>query len=256
MRLNNYRKNGEVFSASISVFPVYDSVAPTVDDDPILTHFATVITRAERLDVKDILPVVPRSVANCLAEMLPSGNAGLAAAAAATSPSSSSSSSSSSGHGGAAWLDRRTRCRRFDTAVTLAPDSFVTVCADARLSDLLRLMLCVTDAMALADAEVRSPPHRCHLHHAFSTFPSPFLSVIFTLYAFVCRILLVRCQGRIVHVNKAWTALTGYTLSEATGRRCEDILAGPMTDGEEMQRCTQVRAYDASLLLIPSFPHL
>jgi hypothetical protein len=158
MRLNNYRKNGEVFSASISVFPVYDSVAPTVDDDPILTHFATVITRAERLDVKDILPVVPRSVANCLAEMLPSGNAGLAAAAAATSPSSSSSSSS--GHGGAAWLDRRTRCRRFDTAVTLAPDSFVTVCADARLSDLLRLMLCVTDAMALADAEVRSPPHR------------------------------------------------------------------------------------------------
>jgi PAS domain-containing protein len=66
----------------------------------------------------------------------------------------------------------------------------------------------------------------------------------------------VRCQGRIVHVNKAWTALTGYTLSEATGRRCEDMLAGPMTDGEEMQRCTQVRAYDASLLLIPSFPHL
>jgi hypothetical protein len=154
MRLNNYRKNGEVFSASISVFPVYDSVAPTVDDDPILTHFATVITRAERLDVKDILPVVPRSVANCLAEMLPSGNAGLAAAAAATPPSSSSSSSGH-GHGGAAWLDRRTRCRRFDTAVTLAPDSFVTVCADARLSDLLRLMLCVTDAMALADAEVR-----------------------------------------------------------------------------------------------------
>ena len=141
MRVNNYKKNGEVFSASLSVYPVYDSLGSGVDDEPILTHFATVLTRVERLDAKDAAPVLPRSVANCLTELGGPG-AGLAAAAPSV------------GLGPAAWLDRRKRCRRFDMALTLAPDSFVTVCAAARLSDLLRLMLSTNDAMVLADAEV------------------------------------------------------------------------------------------------------
>ena len=41
MRINNYRKNGTVFNASITVFPIYDSVG--TGDEPVLTHFATVL---------------------------------------------------------------------------------------------------------------------------------------------------------------------------------------------------------------------
>lgn len=42
MRINNYRKNGEVFNASITVFPVYDSVV--TGEVPVLTHFATLMS--------------------------------------------------------------------------------------------------------------------------------------------------------------------------------------------------------------------
>jgi hypothetical protein len=41
MRINNYRKNGEVFNASITVFPIYDSVI--AGEVPVLTHFATLL---------------------------------------------------------------------------------------------------------------------------------------------------------------------------------------------------------------------
>ena len=50
MRINNYRKNGEVFNASITVFPVYDSIES--GDVPVLTHFAALLNdvRWEQFD--------------------------------------------------------------------------------------------------------------------------------------------------------------------------------------------------------------
>lgn len=46
MRINNYRKNGEVFNVVVTSFPVYDSVCATGtnSDVPVLTHFATVLS--------------------------------------------------------------------------------------------------------------------------------------------------------------------------------------------------------------------
>lgn len=46
MRINNYRKNGEVFNVVVTSFPVYDTVSAEGEDSnvPVLTHFATVLS--------------------------------------------------------------------------------------------------------------------------------------------------------------------------------------------------------------------
>lgn len=46
MRINNYRKNGEVFNVVVTTFPVYDSISAVGNnsDVPVLTHFATVLS--------------------------------------------------------------------------------------------------------------------------------------------------------------------------------------------------------------------
>ena len=55
MRINNYRKNGEVFNASITVFPVYDSIE--TGDVPVLTHFAALLNdvRWEGIEATHVL---------------------------------------------------------------------------------------------------------------------------------------------------------------------------------------------------------
>ena len=46
MRINNYRKNGEVFNVVVTSFPVYDTVSAEGENSnvPVLTHFATVLS--------------------------------------------------------------------------------------------------------------------------------------------------------------------------------------------------------------------
>ena len=75
-------------------------------------------------------------------------------------------------------------------------DSFKDVSTTVRLSDLLRLMLCSSEAMVLYDTE-----------------------------------------DRIVHTNKAYTRMTGYTLSDVEGKNNYSALQGPLTDVLAVQRC-------------------
>lgn len=42
--------------------------------------------------------------------------------------------------------------------------------------------------------------------------------------------------GRIVHCNRPWVRLTGHSLTDAEGLKC-DILHGSMTDSSEVRRC-------------------
>jgi hypothetical protein len=46
MRINNYRKNGEVFNTEVTGFPIYDSVTSSgADSDmPVMTHFAAIFS--------------------------------------------------------------------------------------------------------------------------------------------------------------------------------------------------------------------
>ena len=64
------------------------------------------------------------------------------------------------------------------------------------MSDLLRLMLCSTEAMVLYDT-----------------------------------------HDRIIHTNKAYTRMTGYSLSDVEGKNNYTMLQGPLTDILAVQRC-------------------
>ena len=80
--------------------------------------------------------------------------------------------------------------------LTLSYASFKDISTTVRLSDLLRLMLCSSEAMVLYDTE-----------------------------------------DRIVHTNKAYTRMTGYTLSDVEGKNNYSTLQGPLTDVLAVQRC-------------------
>jgi PAS domain S-box-containing protein len=43
-------------------------------------------------------------------------------------------------------------------------------------------------------------------------------------------------KGRIIHCNRQWVELTGYTLSDVEGSSC-GFLQGSMTDYNEIKRC-------------------
>ena len=74
--------------------------------------------------------------------------------------------------------------------------SFKDISTTVRLSDLLRLMLCSTEAMVLYDT-----------------------------------------HDRIIHTNKAYTRMTGYSLSDVEGKNNYTMLQGPLTDILAVQRC-------------------
>jgi PAS domain S-box-containing protein len=181
MKVTNYRKDGTLFSATVHVFPVYDTVSPTGadGDDPVLTHFATVLEDMETVSLEQAQRMVPESVAHCLApaaDRLPSLNSSVKLVG----------------------VDRRLQSRKCEVEYVLTADRFELIGATVRLSDLLRLMLGSLEAMVLTDS-----------------------------------------QGRILHVNKPWRKLCGYSLSDVEGRSCA-ILQGPMTDLLAVRRCEQV----------------
>lgn len=47
--IHNYRKNGEMFSGLVTVFPVFDTVSPGEEEEPVLTHFAAVLSNVVTL---------------------------------------------------------------------------------------------------------------------------------------------------------------------------------------------------------------
>ena len=44
--------------------------------------------------------------------------------------------------------------------------------------------------------------------------------------------------GKIVHCNREYADLTGYTLRDIEGQDCASLLSGSMTDFAEMRRCS------------------
>lgn len=54
VRIHNYKKNGDMFAVTLTMFPIFDSMTATGADGetPILTHFATILT-----DIKPITPI-------------------------------------------------------------------------------------------------------------------------------------------------------------------------------------------------------
>ena len=104
MRINNYRKNGELFTATVIVFPVYDTVEPTGEEteNPVLTHFATMLTQIHTLKPEEVEPVIPTSISKC----------GLG-----TSTKSQAKSEMP--------FDRRQNCRKYDIEYALTLDRYV-----------------------------------------------------------------------------------------------------------------------------------
>ena len=105
MRINNYRKNGELFTATVIVFPVYDSVQPTGTEieNPVLTHFATMLTHVQTLKHEEVEPVIPTSISKCGL-----GTSGKNNTVRSDVP-----------------YDRRQNCRKCDIEYALTPDRYV-----------------------------------------------------------------------------------------------------------------------------------
>lgn len=142
IRIHNYKKNGEMFAGTVTVFPVYDTVTPTgVDSDvPILTHFAAVLE-----DVVD-LPQTEQQrrgkdldgASTCTSHMTDdsastqlssttspslSHSSSLSVATTSSSISTLSESSTSSGSGavGSEDWDPRKKCKLFVGESNLTP---------------------------------------------------------------------------------------------------------------------------------------
>ena len=107
MRINNYRKNGELFTATVIVFPVYDTVEPTGEEteNPVLTHFATMLTQIQTLKPEEVEPIIPTSISKC----------GLG-----------TSGKSSQGRSEVPY-DRRQNCRKYDIEYALTLERYVCV---------------------------------------------------------------------------------------------------------------------------------
>ena len=108
MRINNYRKNGELFTATVIVFPVYDTVEPTgtETENPVLTHFATMLTHVQTLKHEEVEPIIPTSISKCGL-----GTSGKNNTVRPDAP-----------------YDRRQNCRKYDIEYALTPDRYVFVC--------------------------------------------------------------------------------------------------------------------------------
>ena len=107
MRINNYRKNGELFTATVIVFPVYDTVEPTGNEteNPVLTHFATMLTHVQTLKHEEVEPVIPTSISKCGL-----GTSGKNNTVRSDVP-----------------YDRGQNCRKYDIEYALTPDRYVLV---------------------------------------------------------------------------------------------------------------------------------
>ena len=231
MSVINYRKDGQAFSATVTVRPIFDSICSVgVDANvPILTHFATTIADFTELEDGDTAPL-PRT------ENLFSSD-GYYRQAQTTESSGRGGGSACSGSGrrrsehdddsdtlmtyegsedgaegakgaetarsarGMPEFDSRVQSRKVTTASIMSAQDFIKYAAHLRLSDLCRLMVTCHNPIVLTDA-----------------------------------------SGGILHVSESWVALTGYTLSEVEGYTC-GFLQGPDTDRERVARCmADVRA--------------
>jgi hypothetical protein len=103
MRVHNYRKNGERYVATVTVFPVFDSIAPTGPDSdvPVLTHFATVLSEFSVDSSEEPTAMIPGCVSQYISSNLtPMGPRG------APTPK----------------IDRRTQSRKFDAKCRMSPE--------------------------------------------------------------------------------------------------------------------------------------
>ena len=107
MRINNYRKNGELFTATVIVFPVYDTVEPTGEktENPVLTHFATMLTQIQTLKPEEVEPIIPTSISKCGL-----GTSGKSSQVRSEIP-----------------YDRRQNCRKYDIEYALTLDRYVSL---------------------------------------------------------------------------------------------------------------------------------
>jgi PAS domain S-box-containing protein len=185
MQINNYRKNGEAFSAQITVFPIYDSFGAS--ESPILTHFATVLSDITTINNEDPEEIIPLSISKALSDQM-------------TPKYVEQIIDSTNGMKGRDKLgrsnvDRRLYSRRFDGECNLNSETFEFITRDIRMSDLLRLSLSCTNGITLKDKD-----------------------------------------SNIIHCNKAYALLTGYTLRDIEGTK-DTMLFGSMTDYREIKRC-------------------
>ena len=52
-------------------------------------------------------------------------------------------------------------------------------------------------------------------------------------------------DGKVIHCNKEWVELTGYSLSEVEGCDCK-VLQGSMTNHAEIRRCSALQKLNKS----------
>jgi PAS domain S-box-containing protein len=185
MQINNYRKNGEAFSAQITVFPIYDSFGAS--ESPVLTHFASILSDITTIDLQDPEEIIPLSISKALSDqMIPKHVEQI---------TDSTNRTKGCDKLGCSKIDRRLYSRKFDGECNLNSETFEFITRDIRMSDLLRLSLSCTNGITLKDID-----------------------------------------SNVIHCNKAYVLLTGYTLRDIEGTK-ETMLFGSMTDHREIKRC-------------------
>ena len=118
MNILNYRKDGSQYSATVTVFPVYDSISPG-SPAPILTHFAAYLSSICNVDAADSADMKTDEEVNC----------------------------------GDGFVDRRTNCLQYNAPCHMSPENFIRFCKTVRLSDLLRFALSCQVPLIITNAD-------------------------------------------------------------------------------------------------------
>ena len=126
MHVLNYRKDGSNYTATVTVFPVFDSVSPE-SEAPILTHFAASLSSIS--DVNPSNMEKHQGTANVEENEINYENE---------------------------IVDRRTTCLQYNAPCRISPDNFIRFCSTVRLSDLLRFALSCQIPLLITDENFRT----------------------------------------------------------------------------------------------------
>ena len=265
MTVINYTKSGRPFVVTVKVFPVYDAVSATGcdSDQPMLTHLATVLTsvvdvaqefgnsaQAQKHVLRENQPLFSDSGGGynsaCQGAVGGGGSGHVHRTLSAFNSSENASQKRTRGGEppgalqgveetgeavrgftleerasvGGGECRREARCQSPEAAVDEEPCAPSIWGVGRRFVDLAKHDLSLEDFVRIS----------------YTARLSDLLRLMV-----ICRnpIVITDASGRILHANKGWSELTGFSLGEVEGLTCR-VLQGPATDSNEVARCMAI----------------
>lgn len=257
MRIHNYRKNGQLFAATVTVFPVYDSIAPEcigseydIDTmEPVLTHFAAVINDVVDVpigSVKQYGANFSSCIGNKNEKIITIGNnsnndtmATATATATATAYNNNNNGSNGDNNDSAISNDASALSSQQSVRKYHRTNSHNSNKSNVGVGNKKGVQ-----GLQLPPNHFRQPMYHqfqaeCHLTAANFTnivLTSRLSDLLRLMMISIESLMITHTDGRIIHVNDSWHNTCGYKLEEVEGITVANLLYCDMTDENEITK--------------------